>query len=189
MGHRSRTDRPPDPRGSRHSSSMAGTGAGCGGERPNSLVGKDMFPEGLTNKTSLTRWGRRWKLVAGAKDEQFNLDWVEAWETNAPAIVLEARNGSAQACATRQYQPKHEHGDRVQSTFRCRQHPGRDRIGVCGSDARDHQSQMALSDIKAGMSRLSDALRRAMPHPPALLRLCAAICRPGTAVRTPCPSV
>lgn len=50
-----------------------------------------------TNRTSFKEWSRRYKLVAGAKDEHFKavLEWVEARETNAPTIAPEASGWQA----------------------------------------------------------------------------------------------
>lgn len=52
-----------------------GTWAGARGERyeSNSLLGKNVFPEGFTDKTSCKQWSRRYKLVAGATDEIFKV--------------------------------------------------------------------------------------------------------------------
>lgn len=38
----------------------------------NSLVGQHVVREGLTNKTGLKRWSRRYKLVARAKHDRLN---------------------------------------------------------------------------------------------------------------------
>lgn len=56
----------------------------------NSLVGKNMVPDGLANKTGLKQWSHRHELVAGAHDEAFKvlLDWAEAQGMNALVIVL-----------------------------------------------------------------------------------------------------
>lgn len=51
------------------------------------------MPEGLTNWANFKQWSRRYKLVAGAKDERFKLlEWAEAHETSAPIVVPEASN-------------------------------------------------------------------------------------------------
>lgn len=56
------------------------SGAGPGGERheSNSLVGKKVVPERITNRTSLKQWTRRYKVVAVAKDERLKvlLQWA-----------------------------------------------------------------------------------------------------------------
>lgn len=54
----------------------------------NTLVGKNIVPDGLTNKASFKHRSRRYKLVAGARDERSKalFMWAEAHDTNAPAI-------------------------------------------------------------------------------------------------------
>lgn len=37
----------------------------------NSLIGKSVIPEGLTNKTGLKQRSRRYMLAPGANDDQF----------------------------------------------------------------------------------------------------------------------
>lgn len=68
-----------------------GSGAAPGGERhkSHSLVGKSMVPEGLAHRTSFKQWSRRYKLVAGAKDERFKMlpEWVEARKTSCGRLV------------------------------------------------------------------------------------------------------
>lgn len=59
----------------------------------NSLVGKNVVPDGITNKTTgFKQWSRRYKLVAGAKDDRFKslLEWAEMREPMAPSIVPDA---------------------------------------------------------------------------------------------------
>lgn len=52
---------------------VMGPGANSGGQRaqPNLSVGKKFCSESLTNKTRFKQWGRRCKLVAGAKNDRF----------------------------------------------------------------------------------------------------------------------
>lgn len=73
-----------------------GIGASGAGERidTNALVGKNVVPEGLTNRSSFKQWSRRYKLVAGAKDERFKvlLEWAQARDPNEPAVDPAASN-------------------------------------------------------------------------------------------------
>lgn len=91
-----------------------GNGARGAGERPesNALVGKNVLPERRTNKTNFKQWGRRYKLVGGAKDEVKVLaEWAETQEPNAPAVAPEASNiaGAVQLA-------QHIHASRFMST-------------------------------------------------------------------------
>lgn len=102
-----------------------GTGASNAGERleSNSLVRRNVAPEGLTNKTSFKQRAR----VAGATDETFKvlLGWVRAREPNALAIIPES---SSMVVASRLAQ--HVHASllmsrgRSRGTLHCRQYTG-----------------------------------------------------------------
>lgn len=49
---------------------------------------KHVGPEGLTSRTCFKQWGRRYKLVAGAEDDESKvLERAEAQEATAPTIV------------------------------------------------------------------------------------------------------
>lgn len=55
------------------------------------MVGDSVVPDIVTNKTSFKHWSRRYKLVAGAPGERFNVfvGWAQAREASAPTIVPE----------------------------------------------------------------------------------------------------
>lgn len=58
----------------------------------NTLVGKHLAPEDLTNKAGSKHWGRGCKLMAGANDERVKTlrTWPESHEANAPAVNPDA---------------------------------------------------------------------------------------------------
>lgn len=88
-----------------------------------SLVGKGVVPKRFTKKTSLKQWSRRYKLVAGAGDERFNifLAWSEAREANSPTVAHEISNvGGIEARAASLRQLAQEHGNRNPGTLHCR---------------------------------------------------------------------
>lgn len=59
----------------------------------NSLVGKNVVPECLTDETGFKQRSRRCKLVAGAKDDRFKalVEWGEMREPMLPTIAPDAR--------------------------------------------------------------------------------------------------
>lgn len=62
---------------------QAAGGGGAGARLDSSaVVGKNMVSEGLAHRSSLKHWSRRYKLVAGARDERFKVlqERGEAWD-------------------------------------------------------------------------------------------------------------
>lgn len=81
----------------------------------NSAVGKKIVPEGLADKTNFKQRSRRYRLVAGAKDEKFkvHLEWAEAHENRAPTVTPEASNVTQGAKFVQHVcEFSDEHGDR-----------------------------------------------------------------------------